>query len=333
MSSKIEMKQKEPHPLDFARSILQMQKPSIAEIARASGEAKEVREASEAAIEAKDADRAKAELGEGSANDLEAKLESIDKDCAALKRRRDIAATTEAALNERLTTARVAETERAKRAAYREAIDRRELLAARQTDFLERFGQESRAILRESANFEIDVLQVNQNLPEGESRVPSVEAIRRVPSAEPAVRVREFKMLVDDADRQIGEEGTRPARRRLDGRFDVDVPNGRWADGTEVFRTLICKAVDWVEVTTTTRRALRLSGPLAGEIAIPAVRDGDPVGWAPINALDGRIPPEMILQQLDYLESQAPGSGIHHETTTQTMSAHIWRNRQAAKGV
>ena len=330
MSSKTEAKTKEPHPLDAPRRVLHASS-SIPELDRARAEAESVRQADEAAIAAKEAERANAACGDGSADEVDAKLEAIDREIAALKRRRDIAVATVAALDERLTTTREAEAQKAKREAYEKAEAGLKAYGPKEADFLERFTRELRVLLRERSLLSLAIRGVNRSLPEGAGPLADVDSLRLPRLAEPKVTVREFHVFMDEKGNWFAEEGVGIAKRRADGLYDVAIPDGTWRNGDQRVAYRTCSRVDWVEVTTSTPRLYYPPGPLPTEIAIPALRGGDPPGWSPLEMSLGGYP-DTVLRELDRLESLPPGSGMSENVKTQRMPAEQWRSeRQADK--
>ena len=320
-------KPKAAHPLDAARAVLHDPVASVAALGGAHDSAGAVRQGAETAIADKEAARAAAALGEGSADDLEAKLMALDADLAAAKRRFDLAAATEAKLAERLAAARDAEAQKAKRLAYDEGAAWREAFAPRQTEFLDRFIRDWRTFLRERCELELRIRAVNKDLPEGANPIPSVELIRRLPLAEPEVETRPFVVFTGPAGEYFAEEGACTAKARPDGLFDCVRPDG----STGPMAYLTCSRVEWVEVTTMTRRPYLASGALATEIAIPAARDGDAVGWTWTTDAISAGEPTSILRRLDHLELLAPGCGLHEDVKVTKMPAADWRKRQADK--
>lgn len=159
--SKLDLKPKTEHPLDGPRKMLQRPDASIAELEAALAAAAIVSKTDDAVLEEKRAERSSAVLGDGSADELDVKLEALDKDIAALQRRRDIAAATEAALVERVTIARAAEAERGKRDAYDKAVAVMEAYAPKQAEFLERSTREVRALLREQCHVALAIEAAN----------------------------------------------------------------------------------------------------------------------------------------------------------------------------
>ena len=282
------------HPIEAPRTPAEPPDGSVAALEAALAMVENEHAAAAAAMETAEAERAEAVNRDGPSDEVEAEVESIDNTLVALKRKRDIAAARKAKLAERLAAARDAEAQKAKRRELDEVAGMREAFVPRQTEFLERFTGEWRALLRESCALELRILAVNKNLPDGAAKVPSVDLIRRIPRAEPKVEVRRTFFVFTGPDGYFAEEGACTATKRADGKYDCARPNG----STGALAYAICDRIAMVDVATTTRRPHLMSGALANEIAIPCARDGDPAGWTPVDSDH----PALILQRLDRLE-------------------------------
>ncbi len=320
------------NPLDAPRAVLLSPNASVAELEAALAAATSMRERDDAAIAATAAQRANAIVGSGTAAEIDAELEALDKATTAASRRRDVADATATAIAERLRAARQAEVEKRKREAYDKAAARREALAPRLDDLIAKSTKEWRGLLREFYQLELAIREANEGLPQGAQPILSAERLRDAEPCEPEVEIREFAQFIDEDGRVFAEEGSPgvSAKRSPDGKYDVRIGTAEWTGGQQWPHRIEyrhCRRVDYVDIATTTRRPSRALDPIALEIAIPAARVGSHAGWAPSDIFSS---PFAILNELNRLEALGPQSLMQSDTETKRMRADEWRKREAA---
>jgi hypothetical protein len=220
-------------------------------------------------------------------------------------------------LETRIAADREAERADKRQAAYDEALKLHVTATNRVREFLDRFGPESRKVMREYAQSESRTAAANCDLPPGALPIRSIESERRGELRSPKTTAREFKAFVDGR-RFIGEQGHVQAAERKDGKWDVYLPAGSTGAGDY----FVCELVAYVEVETETD-ATPWPEFLATSLSCPAFSIAKHPAWRPIPA-DNLGPPDQILIELDKLESLPPPQ-FGPRVENRTMSLATWR--------
>jgi hypothetical protein len=234
------------------------------------------------------------------AGELDKKLDALDKRKKEIERRTEIASIVRVELETRIAAQREAERAATRRAAYDEALTLHVTATNRVREFLDRFGPESRKVMREYAESEMMTAAANQDLPPGAPPIRSIEAERKGDLQPQKTTVREFRAFVH-GPRFVAEQGHVEAAERKDGKWDVFLQGGSTGAGDY----FVCALVDYVE-TLTESDTTPWPDFLANSLSVPAFHVPDRPWWGAIAADFGHALPDQIAIELDRLESSPP---------------------------
>jgi hypothetical protein len=226
--------------------------------------------------------------------EVDKQLERHDDAVRALTRRSEIASAISTKLATRIAADREAWRAAKQLAAYDEALELHVTATNRVKEWLDRIGPEARDLMREYLQSEMKTAAVNNDLPPGQVRIPSIEFERKGELQPPKVQTRHFKAFVYER-RRIGEQGYVQAAPRSDGQWDVYIPGSSHSGGNYY----VCTLDDFVDVVTETDDTPWPEN-LAEALAVPAFYVADRPAWAAVDS--GSL--HSIARALDKLESQ-----------------------------
>jgi hypothetical protein len=249
---------------------------------------------------------------------LDKALDGLDRLEKAVGRRVEIASIVLAQLETRIDAAREAERADKQRANYAAAREIHDATCRRVKEFLDRFGPESRKVMRAYAESEIKTAAANCDLPPGALPIPSIEAERRGELRARETTVREFKAFVDGR-RFVAEQHHVQAAERKDGKWDVWEQGGTTGGGYYS----VCSLEDYVEAVI---EADATPWPefLASSLSVPAFFVTQHPGWRPLANDLGPAFPSQFAAAIDKLES-LPQPQFPPRVETRTMSLANWR--------
>jgi hypothetical protein len=178
------------------------------------------------------------------ANELDKKLDALDKRKKEIERRTEVASIVLVEVESRLVDAR--ETERAlqRQAAYDAAVKLRDETATLVRNFLDNVGPAARAALQAYAASEAATRAANADLPPGAMRIPSIESARQGAAPEPKVVERPFRAFTSGG-RFVAEVGSVEASPSAGGIYTLYIPSNS-VQGGEVIGG--CTIEDFVDV-------------------------------------------------------------------------------------
>lgn len=271
----------------------------------------------DAGLEERRAAREEIMASSASAAELEKSIRRHDEVSTALQLKREIAASTAAKLDARISKDRAAAQEATRQARYQAAAARREKAFTALETGLGQMRSIARAMLRQLAEAEIEINAVNGALPAGAKPIHSVEAARRgrnIPP--PSIEAIHFKRFFDEHNLRVGEEGDVRAEQATDGTWSVyPGPRGTVING--------CRLVPLVRVITTRDGRIQ-PDPIAGALRIPGIFDGEAPGWEPMP----HPHPAVVLAKLDELEAIGDFS-VAPKVFERTVTLAEWEAQEA----
>ena len=175
----------------------------------------------------------------------------------------------------------------------------------------------ARAMLRQVAEAEREIANVNAALPAGAAPIAGVEVRRRGRNIPPASEdLIHFKQFVDENGQRVGEEGNARAEQAPDGSWSVSP----WR-GTVINR---CKLIDLVRVVTTRDGRIQPNS-IATALRIPEMFFGERPGWEPLTSAF----PNVVLAKLDELETPGGEFVVAPKVYELTMTLAQWQEQRA----
>jgi hypothetical protein len=253
------------------------------------------------------------------ASELDKKLDALDKRKKEIERRTEIASIVRVELETRIATEREVGRAAKRQAAYDGALELHVTATNLVREFLDRFGPESRKMMRVYAECESKTAAANLDLPPGALPIPSIEAERRGELRARETTVREFKAFVDGR-RFVAEQNYVQAAERKDGKWDVWEQGGTTGGGYYS----VCSLEDYVEASWA-MDATPWPDFLATSLSVPAFFVTQHPGWRPIaDDLGGPVFPDQIVSELEKIEALPPPK-FSPRVDQRIMSLANWR--------
>ena len=299
-----------------ARQTLNSPASSVLECTAAKSSLDHVLAAIDFDLEEKRAQRKALLASTGSAAEVEKAVKRHDEASGILSLKSEIAVSTAASLDVRIKNDRAAAEEARRSARYDEAVNLGDKAFEALEAGLGRLKKIARALLRQVAEAEREIADVNAALPAGAAPIAGVEVRRRGRNTPPpSEEVIHFKQFVDENGRRVGEEDGVRAEQAADGTWSVSP----WR-GTIINR---CKLVELVRVVTT--RDGRIQPELlASALRVPGLFDGDAPGWESLKSPY----PNTILAELDRLEAMGEAIATP-KVQERTMTLAQWEEQKA----
>jgi hypothetical protein len=209
-----------PDHLEFARRILNAPAPSLADLAAAAVELDQVRADLDVEIAGMAAHRREILAADGTAHEIDARLEKHDAAVSALVRRNEVAGAIATKLAARLVVARDVAAEEKRQARYDAALDLHNAATGRVREFLNRVAPEARAVMAAYLEAEAATAAANKDLPAGLPRIQSIETERQGSHLPARITERRVQWFVHNGTR-IAEVGKVEAFPHQNG-------NGLW---------------------------------------------------------------------------------------------------------
>jgi hypothetical protein len=304
--------------IESARKILNASPSTVAQLEAARAALTHVLAEGDAEVEEMRRRRKTIAASDASIAEIEKALKRHDADVLVLTDRNDIAAAVAAKLDERIAADREVARAAKRQGNYDAALKLHVATTDLVRELLDRFGPESRKVMRLYAECESKTAAANCDLPPGALLIPSIEAERRGELRARETTVREFKAFVDGR-RFVAEQSYVQAAERKDGKWDVFLPGGTTGGGDY----FVCSLENYVEAVIETD-ATPWPEFLASSLSVPAFFVTQHPGWRPLaNDLDPAFPSQ-IAAAIDKLES-LPQPQFPPRVETRTMSLANWR--------
>ena len=252
-----------PDPVESSRRILNMPESKLADLEGAAAALADVRADLDVEIAGMAARRREILASDGSAHEIDKRLEQHDAAVSALVRRDEVAAAIAGKVAERLAAARAEAAEDARRDRYDQARELHVNATNIVRQFLDRIAPEALEVMQVYAAAEAATAAANRDLPACAMRIPTIEQERLGSLPSPRVTVRRFQVFLNGRE-PVGEVGKVEAHN-MNGLWAVHLPS-RSVQGDVVIPN--CVVVDYVEVTTEKHESRPLES-LATALRVP----------------------------------------------------------------